>query len=319
MRVKASTVEDLPLPLPNVAEQRRIVAELEKQFSRLDEAVANLKRVKVNLKRNRAAVLKAAVEGRLVPTEAELARREGRSYESGATLACRILDARRTRWTGRGKYKETTAADVTCLPELPEGWTWVSLDALSWDSGYGTSVKCSYEGQGLAVLRIPNVQNGAIDLSDLKFGPPDFSPPSGELLDVGDMLVIRTNGSKALIGRAAIVNQLPPRPLAFASYLIRFRLCESEGIAKWVNLVWAESRSRKWIEARAATSAGQHNISQSMLATAPIPLPPAKELIRIAVEVDRCLSMLREVEAGVDASLIRAIALRQAVLTRGFS
>jgi type I restriction enzyme S subunit len=66
MRVKASTVEDLPLPLPDLEEQRRIVAEIEKQFSRLDEAVANLKRVKANLKRYKAAVLKAAVEGTLI-------------------------------------------------------------------------------------------------------------------------------------------------------------------------------------------------------------------------------------------------------------
>jgi type I restriction enzyme S subunit len=65
MRVKASTVEDLPLPLPNVAEQRRIVAELEEQFSRLDEAIVNLKRVKANLKRYKAAVLDAAVKGRV--------------------------------------------------------------------------------------------------------------------------------------------------------------------------------------------------------------------------------------------------------------
>ena len=50
---------------------------------RLDAAVVALKRVQANLKRYRAAVLKAACEGRLVPTEAELARKEGRSYETG--------------------------------------------------------------------------------------------------------------------------------------------------------------------------------------------------------------------------------------------
>ena len=83
----------LTVPAPPPAEQYKIVAEIEKQFSRLDEAVANLKRVKANLKRYKAAVLKAAVEGRLVPTEAELARREGRSYETGAQLLQRILES----------------------------------------------------------------------------------------------------------------------------------------------------------------------------------------------------------------------------------
>jgi type I restriction enzyme S subunit len=57
---------DFPIVLTSLNEQRRIVAEIEKQFSRLDEAVANLKRVKANLKRYKAAVLKAAVEGDLL-------------------------------------------------------------------------------------------------------------------------------------------------------------------------------------------------------------------------------------------------------------
>ena len=60
MRVKASTVEDLPLPLPNVDEQRRIVAEIEKELSRLDEAVASLKRVKANVQRFERATIQAS-------------------------------------------------------------------------------------------------------------------------------------------------------------------------------------------------------------------------------------------------------------------
>ncbi len=63
--VNASKLARVPIPIAPQNEQERIVAEIEKQFSRLDDAVANLKRVKVNLKRYKAAVLKAAVEGKL--------------------------------------------------------------------------------------------------------------------------------------------------------------------------------------------------------------------------------------------------------------
>ena len=49
--LSSRTIQDIPLPCPPIGEQREIVAEIEKQFSRLDEAVANLKRVKANLKR----------------------------------------------------------------------------------------------------------------------------------------------------------------------------------------------------------------------------------------------------------------------------
>jgi type I restriction enzyme S subunit len=66
-RVPAAFLERCVIPLPGLNEQRRIVAEIEKQFSRLDEAVANLKRVKANLKRQRSAILKVAVEGTLIP------------------------------------------------------------------------------------------------------------------------------------------------------------------------------------------------------------------------------------------------------------
>jgi len=78
------------IPIAPPEEQKQIVAEIEKQFTRLEAGVAGLRRVQANLKRYRAAVLKAACEGKLVPTEAclrqaehgrqaELARQEGRT------------------------------------------------------------------------------------------------------------------------------------------------------------------------------------------------------------------------------------------------
>ncbi len=82
-------------PLP---EQRRIVAAIEQHFSRLDAAVATLERVKAKLGQTRASVLKAAVEGRLVPTEAAQAAAEGRDYEHASVLLERILAERRERW-----------------------------------------------------------------------------------------------------------------------------------------------------------------------------------------------------------------------------
>jgi type I restriction enzyme, S subunit len=61
-------LSDILLPVAPFAEQHRIVAEIEQQFTRLDAGVAALRRTQANLKRYRAAVLKAACEGRLVPT-----------------------------------------------------------------------------------------------------------------------------------------------------------------------------------------------------------------------------------------------------------
>ena len=122
--LRATHIEGIPIPVPPLPEQRRIVAEIEKQFTRLEAGVAALRRVQANLKRYRAAVLKAACEGRLVPTQAEMQKAEGRrrkDFESGAQLLQRILAERRKNWTGRGKYKEPAAPDTATLPPLPEG------------------------------------------------------------------------------------------------------------------------------------------------------------------------------------------------------
>ncbi len=70
-RVNLGMIRKLPIPVAPRELQGAVVAEIEKQFSRLDEAVANLKRVKANLKRYKAAVLKAAIEGHLIQTNSE--------------------------------------------------------------------------------------------------------------------------------------------------------------------------------------------------------------------------------------------------------
>ena len=315
MRVKPSTLRDFPFAYPERDEQSSIVAEIEKQFSRLDEAVANLKRVKANLKRYKAAVLKAAVEGKLT----EDWRKQHPDLEPANKLLERILAERRAKWSGRGKYKEPVVLDKSDLPSLAEGWVWVSLEQLSWKSSYGTSIKCSYENVGPTVLRIPNIESGKLDFGDLKFAPKSFEIERGEELAAGDVLIIRTNGSRSLIGRSAVVRQSLPSLSTYASYLIRFRLVQQSEVIGWVSTVWDADFFRQWIEQRAATSAGQHNISMTVLAMLPIPLPPLAEQAQIVAEVERRLSVIEELEATAEANLTRADRLRQSVLARAFS
>ena len=188
----------LSIPVAPLPEQRQIVAEIEKQFTRLEAGVAALRRVQANLKRYRAAVLKAACEGRLVPTEAELAKTGKRKakFETGKALLTRIFTELRESRHGRGRYKEPVTPDKTILPLIPEGWTWASLEQIARSSSYGTSAKCSPDNSGPPVLRIPNITGGRIDLSELKFAGMGESIEVGEELAPGDLLIIRTNGSK---------------------------------------------------------------------------------------------------------------------------
>ena len=63
---------------------------------------------------------------------------------------------------------------------------------------------------------------------------------------------------------------------------------------------------------------GRPRLSLGEIRAIALPLPPQAEQHRIVAEVDRRLSIVREVEAEVDANLKRAQALRQAVLARAF-
>ena len=124
----------LLVPIAPLSEQRRIVAEIEKQFTRLEAGVAALRRVQANLKRYRAAVLKAACEGRLVPTEAELAKTGKRkaTFETGEALLARILTERRQTLAGPWKIQRTSTAAIPTLQSsasLPDGWTWATCES----------------------------------------------------------------------------------------------------------------------------------------------------------------------------------------------
>ncbi len=123
--ISQKQISEFSVVLPTIAQQTRIVAEIEKQFSRLDEAVANLKHVKANLKRYKAAVLKAAVEGKLT----EEWRKQHPDVEPAGKLLERIL-AERRKAAGKGKYKEPVGPDTSGLPGLPEGWVWASVEQL---------------------------------------------------------------------------------------------------------------------------------------------------------------------------------------------
>ena len=79
MRARPDTRAQYPFLLPPLREQHCIVEAIESYLTRLDDAVADLERVHRNLRRFRASVLKAAAEGRVVPsTDAQMARKEGK-------------------------------------------------------------------------------------------------------------------------------------------------------------------------------------------------------------------------------------------------
>ena len=309
--IGTTELAQLKIPFAPLQEQRRIVAKIEELFTQLDDGVAELKKVQHQLKSYRQSVLKSAFDGSLTAKWRE-------EHKAELEPASMLLEKIETERKKNSKYQELPSQDTAGLPELPEGWGWASLAELSWDSSYGTSEKCTYESNGYPVLRIPNIVGNRIDLADLKYSVNNFKIGDNEELKYADLLIVRTNGSRDLIGRTALVSQNFTKPHLFASYLIRFRLRNTGSIPMWVNYTFLSQRVRDWVEQKAATSAGQYNISMSVLSKLNIAVPSLQEQKIIIAEIDRCFSATDEIEEIIERSLKQAERLRQSILKKAF-
>jgi type I restriction enzyme S subunit len=309
--VNASKLKQICVPVSPLFEQHRIVARIEELFSNLDAGVEALQKAKSQLQRYRQSVLKAAVEGKLT----EEWRKEHPDVEPAEKLLERMLQKRKCL---RTKQKQPDAPVAVELRDLPKGWTWASLDQLSWSSSYGTSEKCDYDYKGMPVIRIPNIVNGSINLIDIKYTSNSSNIKNSEPLSYGDLLVIRTNGSKDLIGRGAVVSQDFDKPYFFASYLIRFRLTDVDTLPLWIGGIFHSPRIRRWIERAIATSAGQYNISMSTLNKLPIEIPPTEEQQIILGKIENLLNVAEETQKTLNESAINLDNLRQSILKTAF-
>lgn len=314
--LSSRTIQDIPLPLPPMDEQRDIVAEIDKQFSRLDEAVANLQRVKANLKRFKAAVLKAAVEGRLVETEASIARREGRGYETAAELIGKTPPPPRpNRFNSRTIDvifgHGALAVGIPTAP-VPEGWQWVSLvEIAKMESGHTPSRNHPewWDGDvpwiGIADARDHHEQ---VILRTLQNTNEDgLANSAARLLPAGTVCVSRT----ASVGYVVVMG----KPMATSQDFVNW-VPTSAVTSDWLRIVFSADRE-------ALIRFGKGSVHKTIYfpewLSASIALPPLAEQVRIAAEVDRRVSVLRSVEAEVGANLRRAEALRRATLEKAFS
>jgi type I restriction enzyme, S subunit len=262
--ISSGPLASVPIAVPPSAEQERIVAAIEEQFSRLDAGVAALERVRQKLKRMRAAVFNAL-----------LANKDGRR------------------------------------------WPTVRMDSVLEAGRYGTSTKCAYDGEGLPVLRIPNVQSGGLDLEDIKRAIDRRVDLTGSIVEEGDVLIIRTNGSRSLIGRAAVV-PAQRQPLSFASYLIQLKFDRGRIHPHYLVAALSAPRMRQQLESLAATSAGQYNISLDKLRSLEIPLPPLADQLRQFIESDSQLSIIADLDLAVDRANRREHQARFSILAAAF-
>jgi type I restriction enzyme S subunit len=305
-----SKVAALPVPVAPAAEAQRIVDAVESRLAYLNAGVAGLKRVQVNLKRYRASVLKAACEGRLVPTDPELVLHRRRKVPD---------DAESPSSGGVDLFPKLEPLEHPAML-LPNGWRWAKVSTLcsKIDNGNTPAATEMRSGSGeIPFIKVYNLtMNGTLDFS---IRPTFISSVIHQMelrrsqLRPGDVL---TNIVGPPLGKVSIV------PDTFGEWninqaVVAFRT-GSALLNTYLAVVLMSEPVRKRLSATAKATAGQSNISLTTCRSLVIPLPSIEEQRRIVAEVERRLSTLDKLEAEVANGLRRAERLRQSILKRAF-
>jgi hypothetical protein len=278
----------VPVAPWHVMEQR--VAEIEKQFSRLDEAVANLKRVKAGLGRYRAAVLAQLTSG------------------TGGSL---FVD---------GEVALSVDGEVhdlgVYLPKLPSHWRWTTVGSVGSVKG-GKRLPAGHtyaaERTPYPYVRVTDFLDFGIDTSGLQF----LSEPTHR--EIERYTISASDAYISIAGSIGLVGQIP-------AHLNTANLTENAAKITFLKdieakylVYWLASPIGRQLIAKSTIATTQSKLALFRIEKLPVPLPPLDEQRRIVVEVDRRLSIVREVDVEVDSNLKRAHVLRQAILTCQFS
>jgi type I restriction enzyme, S subunit len=145
-----------------------------------------------------------------------------------------------------------------------------------------------------------NIQNGQLDLTEIKRVIADRDELETYKLEVGDLVVNRVN-SRELVGKAALFQEIE-EPLIYEAMNIRVRLFHKQNLPAYVNLLFRTDGVRAIFQGDAKQASGQASVSQPQVASVPVPLPPLAEQKRIVAKVDSLLSLCDALEAKLKAA-----------------
>ena len=154
--------------------------------------------------------------------------------------------------------------------DIPDSWEWVRLGSIG-ETNIGLTYKPSdVTSDGIPVLRSNNIQNGQMDYSELLYV--SCAVPERAYAHKGDILICARNGSRALVGKSAIVDA---DGMAFGAFMAIFRSPCNPYIQLFIN----SYLFRGQLEGATTTTINQ--VTQEMLKRQLCPLPPIQEQLRI--------------------------------------
>ena len=320
---------EVPFRLPPANEQTRIVGKLCRLLARERRLRQHLDALPALIQQCRSAVLEAACTGRLVPTEAELARREQRHYEPASALLERIPVERRAKWeterlakmgaTGkslRGQrwkqaYQEPLPPSTECNITLPSGWGAAGWDQIGFSQNGRAFPSSQYSNTGVKLLRPGNLHaSGEIRWTDsnTRCMPHEWADRHPDFIVGPRELVINLTAQSLkddFLGRVCLTGRRE-------CCLLNQRLARLSPVLvtpEYMLIVFKAPPFRRFVAGLNSGAMIQHMFT-SQLANFWVPVPPPAEQKRIVAEVERRLSNLIVIEEQVKTALEQATQLR---------
>lgn len=327
--LSSRTIQNIPLPLPPLAEQSRIVDKIDELFSSIEAGERAIARARTALTRYRKAVLKAAVTGELTADW----REQNPPTETAETLLKRILKARYAAWEKaelekldakgkahpktdkewvkfRARYKAPVEQDTDGLPQLPAGWVWTSLPQMG-EFGRGKSKHRPRNDPSLFDGEFPFLQTGRVRGSNGRIREYDKTYNAKGLAQSR----MWPKGTVCITIAANIAE----------TGILDFDACFPDSV---VGLIPHPDLGPEYPEFflrtardnldRYAPGSAQKNINLGILEKVAVPFPSKDEQAEIVSRVEEALSKADKVEATLDAQARQAKALKQAVLKTAF-
>ena len=276
------TLSKMMLPLPPLAEQKRIVAKIEELLPYIerygkahDELTALNEKFPDAMKKS---VLQYAIEGKLV---------EQRPEEGTAKELLAAIKAEKRRLVKEGKLKKEKPLPEIKAEEIPfaipDSWEWVRLGEIAF-TNIGLTYKPTniVENGGTVILRSSNIQNGRIDYSETV--RVNMNIPENKMCSKGDILICVRNGSKRLVGKAAPIENDGMSFGAFMAILSPL-ITNNRYILRIINSAYFRNTL---LNETGTTTINQ--ITQNMLKEVLIPLPPLAEQKRIVTKIEKLLA-----------------------------
>ena len=315
--INQTNLKNYEIPYFDIEQQHLWIEKLLKTKSIKEKLTVEIDTQQTLLKKLRQKILQDAIEGKLTTSW----REQNSDVKSASVLLEKIKAEKEQLIKDKKIKKEKSLPPINedDIPfDIPDSWKWSKINELIKDLQYGTSKKCSYtQNMESPILRIPNVSSGYIDINDFKYTKLTDKEKEQYSLEIDDLLVVRSNGSRELVGKSVLVSRQLTN-YGYAGYLIRLRFFNKNLNAPYIQCFFNSPYIREQIETPLRTTVGINNINSTELSNLIIPIPPLEEQKEIVKKIESLFKVCDALEEQINSSQKNSQILMQSVLKEAF-